>query len=120
SIRCSIRCGTIRASKNFAKRNQSELAQLFRGAEAAERLQGRNRLCGSGMAAHSGRVDLLSDLRRAGLGDESVYWHYSSRIPRRIDLYLGDERAISRACPDWGGSSCRREIDCGASIREPE
>jgi hypothetical protein len=60
----------IRASKNSAKRNQSELTQLFRGTEAAQCLQGSDRLRRGRMAAHSGRVDLLPDLRRAGLGDE--------------------------------------------------
>src|SRR6266566_4571941 len=77
SIPCSIRSGMIRASRNSAKRNQIELAQLFRRAEAAERLQGRGGLCDCRLALDSGSVDLVPDLRSASVGDEG--FHRSNR-----------------------------------------
>ena len=49
----------IRASRNFAKRNQSEDRQFLHRAEAAQRLQGGDHLCGGGVAPDPGSVDLL-------------------------------------------------------------
>ncbi len=68
----------IRASRNFAKRNQSEDRQLLHRAEAAQRLQGGDHLRGGGVAPDPGSVDFASHIRSTRLGDEG--FRRSSRV----------------------------------------
>ena len=55
----------------------------------AQRLQGRGRVCGCGVALDSSSIDSLSNLRSAAVGDESVCRRSRARFSNRADLFLG-------------------------------
>jgi TolB-like protein/Tfp pilus assembly protein PilF len=60
----------IRVFRNSAKRNQSEIRQLFRRTEAAQRLQGGDRLRRGRVAVAASGFDFISDIRSAAMDDE--------------------------------------------------
>src|SRR5881394_3335285 len=88
-----IRCATSRVSKNYLNAStrefQNESRKLLFRAEAAQRLQGRRRVCGGSVAAHSGGVDLVPDPRRVSVGDESVCRRHRSRFPTGANFFVG-------------------------------
>src|SRR5438094_7937669 len=89
SIQCSIRSGTIRASKNSAKRNQSEDRQLLRRIEAAQRLQGGGRLRDCRLAPRTSRDAGFSVFRNSQLGGSSHRLADRDRISDRARDRLG-------------------------------
>src|SRR5882757_1843936 len=82
----------IRASKRSCRRllaGNNEVRQLFRRAEAAQRLQSCGRVRGCRVAVDSGGVDFLPGLRRAALGDEDIYHRHHLRLSGGADFFLG-------------------------------
>ena len=75
------------APKTGAK--PSEDRQLLRRAKAAQRLQGRGRVCGRGVALDSSCVDFVADVRSASLGDEGAGSRHHLRLSGGADFFLG-------------------------------
>jgi len=79
----------IRASKNSAKRNQSESAQLLFRAQAAQRLQGRGRLRGRWLAVGPGYDTGFPNLRDSQLSRAIDRARHRDRISNRARHRLG-------------------------------
>src|SRR6266496_3421108 len=68
---------------------KSEPDKILRRTKAARCLQSCGGLRGCGLAADSGGLDLVPDLRRACLGHENFRNRYRSLFPRRVGFLLG-------------------------------
>ena len=88
----SIRCAAIHASKRLCKRlpaRSHEAWQLFRRAEAAQRLQSCDRLRGRGLVIDSDRDSGFSVFRNPELGSSIDGIDHRDRIPDCANISLG-------------------------------
>src|SRR5438132_2793032 len=69
-----------------AVRTLSPANEFLCRAKAAERLQGRGRVCGRLVALASGSVDFLAGFRRAAMGDEDIYYCHHLRLSGCADF----------------------------------
>src|SRR6266849_2013323 len=95
SNRCSTHCAAIRASRNLSEKfwrrrtdRRHESKELLRRAEAAQRLQGCDRLCSRGLAADAGRESDFSVLRNSELG------RASGGVAARYRISCGDDSCL--------------------------
>src|SRR5215831_12686532 len=84
------------------KSSQSEPNELPRRAEAAQCLQSCRGLCGRGLAADPGRINLVSNVRCAAVVDANLRRHPRNRISSGTGFLLGIRDYARRNCARIG------------------
>jgi hypothetical protein len=85
------------------KQTPNSEAKLLRRTEAAQCLQSRGRLRGGVMAVDPSGVNLVSDIRCAGVGDEGPRRSHCAGIAGGADFLLGIRDHARRNCARIGG-----------------